>query len=108
MLAILFVGGVAFVTTYVGMNIYKSPWAPDIALRHMAAALHCDLAEQVGLTSARKGEPGYHIRNDRDGDGVACEVHADALGPVATGAVVASRLSTQPLGWSPTLDTASR
>jgi len=51
----------------------SSPWPVTTTLRHIASAPNCDFARLVGLAPARRGEPGYWKRHDRDGDGVACE-----------------------------------
>ncbi|MGR3344558.1 MAG: excalibur calcium-binding domain-containing protein [Paracoccaceae bacterium] len=40
----------------------------------MAASPNCDSARAVGLAPARRGQPGYFVRHDADGDGIACEV----------------------------------
>ncbi len=50
-----------------------SPWSPLVTLRHLTAAPNCDAARLVGLAPAWRGEPGYYVRHDRDGDGWACE-----------------------------------
>ena len=42
--------------------------------KHLAAAPNCGAARMVGLAPARRGEPGYYPRHDRDGDGWACEL----------------------------------
>jgi len=51
----------------------SSPWPVTTTLRHIASAPNCDFARLVGLAPARRGEPGYWERHDRDGDGIACE-----------------------------------
>ncbi|WP_349643612.1 excalibur calcium-binding domain-containing protein [Bradyrhizobium genosp. SA-3] len=38
-------------------------------LKHIASSPNCDFARLVGLAPARRGEPGYWGRHDRDGDG---------------------------------------
>ncbi|MDR6290631.1 hypothetical protein E9232_003157 [Inquilinus ginsengisoli] len=50
-----------------------SPWAPVATVRHLLAFPNCASARLVGLAPARRGEPGYYSRHDRDDDGVACE-----------------------------------
>lgn len=50
-----------------------SPYEPQLALMHLAARMGCDSAYRVGLAPADRGAPGYHARNDPDGDGVACD-----------------------------------
>lgn len=48
-------------------------WFIATTLKHIAAAPNCSAARLVGLTPARRGEPGYYSRHDRDQDGIACE-----------------------------------
>ena len=50
-----------------------SPWPPLLTLQHIAAAPNCSAARAVGLAPARRGEPGYYAKHDRDKDGWACE-----------------------------------
>ncbi|MYZ47146.1 excalibur calcium-binding domain-containing protein [Rhizobiales bacterium L72] len=50
-----------------------SPWPPTTTLRHVAAASNCGVARMLDVAPARRGEPGYWRRLDRDGDGIACE-----------------------------------
>ena len=49
-----------------------SPWPRGPTLRHLAAAPGCPLAQAVGLSPARHGEPGYWTHNDPDLDGWSC------------------------------------
>lgn len=58
----------------VGISAYvrTSPFAPHEAVAHLIARGGCDAASFVGLAPAYRGEPGYHARNDPDGDGIAC------------------------------------
>ena len=60
----------------VALSVYvrTSPYDPELAMRHLIARAGCDRARSVGLAPALRGNPGYHARNDRDGDGVACEI----------------------------------
>ncbi|WP_424832475.1 excalibur calcium-binding domain-containing protein [Ruegeria sp.] len=44
----------------------------DEAVIHLVALAGCDAATAIGLGPFRKGEAGYHARNDPDGDGVSC------------------------------------
>jgi Excalibur calcium-binding domain len=55
------------------LTLASSPWPITTTLRHIASAPNCDFARLVGLAPARRGEPGYWERHDRDGDGIACE-----------------------------------
>ena len=43
------------------------------AIIHLVALAGCDAARALGFGTFREGEPGYHARNDPDGDGVACD-----------------------------------
>jgi len=60
----------AFAVTWYFLS---SPWPPIPTLKHLAAFPNCDAARLVGLAPARKGEPGYWSRHDRDQDGISCE-----------------------------------
>ncbi|UPK03422.1 excalibur calcium-binding domain-containing protein [Bradyrhizobium sp. 170] len=65
---------VAFATAFaVAWGLGSSPWPVTTTLKHIASAPNCDFARLVGLAPAKRGEPGYWKRHDRDGDGVACE-----------------------------------
>jgi len=61
----------------VGVSVYvrTSPYEPEAALQHLVAMWGCDAARSVGLGPTSLGNPGYHLRNDADGDGIACEPH---------------------------------
>jgi Excalibur calcium-binding domain len=63
------------VTVSVALSLYirTSAYEPTAALAHLVARVSCDAARSVGLAPAYRGEIGYHVRNDPDGDGVACE-----------------------------------
>jgi len=65
---------VPVVTLAVTVSIYvrTSPYEQQDALRHLAAMTGCDTAASMGLAPAFAGELGYHARNDKNGDGVAC------------------------------------
>ena len=62
-----------------GYFAYNSPWPTETDMRHLAATLHCDIADRVGLAPANEGQPGYHARNDRNGNGVSCETGGASL-----------------------------
>ena len=51
----------------------QSDWDRLTILRHVAAP-NCEAARTVGLAPARRGEPGYYAKHDRDQDSIACEV----------------------------------
>ena len=48
-------------------------WPLSVAIRHALAAPNCAAARMVGLAPARRGQPGYYPRHDREKDGIACE-----------------------------------
>lgn len=59
-----------------GLQVYdlsEKFGSAELALRHLAAAPDCNAARAQGLAPARRGEPGYYARHDRDNDGIACE-----------------------------------
>jgi hypothetical protein len=63
----------AIVAFAVSWGLVSSRWPVTTTLRHIAAAPNCGFARFVGLAPARRGEPGYWKRHDRDRDGIACE-----------------------------------
>jgi hypothetical protein len=66
--AVAAIGSFAFV-----WYLSASPWGVVLTLKHLAAFPNCAAAKAVGLTPARKGQPGYWPHHDRDNDGIACE-----------------------------------
>jgi hypothetical protein len=54
-----------------------SPWPLIPTLKHLASFPNSDTARALGLAPARKGEPGYWLRHDRDGDGLTCDHNSD-------------------------------
>ena len=69
----------------VSLYVRTSPYDPPRALRHLVALAGCDAAFSVGLgPTMREGSPGYHPRNDTDGDGVACEGMFAPVQPLQT------------------------
>jgi len=50
-----------------------SPFGDTDALRHLISLAGCDAAMKVQVAPAALGQPGYHKRNDPDGNGVACD-----------------------------------
>lgn len=62
-------------TALVGAGVFlrASDYEPNEAVIHLIALAGCDAAHAVGFGPFRKGQRGYHKRNDPDGDGVACE-----------------------------------
>ena len=63
----------AIVAFAVSWGLGSSPWPVMTTLRHIASAPNCGFARLVGLAPAKRGEPGYWKRHDRDRDGIACE-----------------------------------
>lgn len=56
----------------IGVYMRVSEFDRPHAVIHLLALAGCDVALAVGVGPFRIGEPGYHRRNDPDGDGVAC------------------------------------
>lgn len=56
-----------------GLKLILSPWPVTTTLKHWSAAPNCAAARAAGLAPARRGQPGYYLSHDADGDGVACE-----------------------------------
>ena len=96
---ILMVAALAGGVMLTGLFSYRSPWPVETDLRHLAATLHCDLADRVGLAPAAKGEPGYHPRNDRDRNAVSCDTYDPAIGVSQTASRQADKLSVKRLVW---------
>ncbi|MBO9445505.1 excalibur calcium-binding domain-containing protein [Ruegeria sp. R14_0] len=63
----------------VGVYLRTSEFESHEALLHLIAMVSCDTAGSLVPGPYREGEPGYHARNDLDGDGVAC----GTIAPVA-------------------------
>ncbi len=66
----------------VSVFIRLSEYDRDEAVIHLIALAGCDATQAMGIGPFREGQPGYHTRNDLDGDGVACGF-AEAPGPQA-------------------------
>ena len=56
----------------VGVFLRTSEFEGPDALLHLVALAGCERAEALVPGPYRDGEPGYHARNDANGDGVAC------------------------------------
>jgi hypothetical protein len=82
-------------TTALSIYIRTSPYEPTEALMDLVARAGCPAAAAIGLADMRKGELGYHARNDPDGDGVACP---RVTSPVAAGPEVPGETSTRTVG----------
>ncbi len=65
---------VPVVTVALTISIYvrTSPYERQDAMRHLVAMSGCAAAAKVGLPYATANTPGYHVRNDGDLDGIAC------------------------------------
>lgn len=106
-LAMAMIALLAFGAGSVGVFAYQSEWDTETDLRHLIASLHCDLAFRVGLAPAQQGQPGYHPRNDRDGNGVACEIYQPGTDLAAVPTNIVSKLSSESMVW-PTGEIRSR
>ena len=49
------------------------PWLPSMALESGPYYRNCDAARAAGVAPIYRGQPGYRLPLDRDGDGIACE-----------------------------------
>ncbi|WP_170475232.1 excalibur calcium-binding domain-containing protein [Ruegeria arenilitoris] len=68
-LALPLTTGIIAVGTYIRVNNGDR----ENALVHLVALAGCDAVQAIGFNTFNEGEPGYHKRNDPDGDGIACE-----------------------------------
>ena len=70
---------VPVVTVVMTASIFMqtSPFGDTDALRHLIAMAGCGAAMKVQVAPAALGQPGYHKRNDPDGDGIACDEGLD-------------------------------
>lgn len=59
-----------------GIYLRTSEYDRTGAMMHLWALAGCEAARSVGLGPMRKGQLGYHERNDPDGNGIACETGA--------------------------------
>ncbi|MBP6876398.1 MAG: excalibur calcium-binding domain-containing protein [Phenylobacterium sp.] len=66
--------GLLFAASYTFASTSLDFGSPVLAARHYAAVGNCQTAAYVGLTPAHRGQPGYWATNDRDKDGIACEL----------------------------------
>lgn len=74
--AFLLLAATAGVLIAVGSFMATGSWPVDVKLRHLLAATNCSTARAVGLAPALRGEPGYYLHLDADGDGIACEPYS--------------------------------
>ncbi|MDA7967019.1 excalibur calcium-binding domain-containing protein [Ruegeria sp.] len=56
----------------VGVYLRVTDYERDEAIIHLIALGGCDVVQAMGFGPFRKGDPGYHPRNDPDGNGVTC------------------------------------
>ncbi len=96
--SLLLFAAVTFGVGSAGYFAYNSPWPTETDLRHLAATLHCEIADRVGLAPANEGQPGYHARNDRNGNGVSCETSPASLASLAPMGGI-DKLSNTPMTW---------
>ncbi|MFA3920727.1 excalibur calcium-binding domain-containing protein [Ruegeria hyattellae] len=83
-------------STVLGVYIRTSPYPAEQALQHLVAMAGCEAAAKVGVFEVREGMPGYHLRNDPDGNGVACEARTIAAIPVQSVETVQASRDTSP------------
>ncbi|WP_170762450.1 excalibur calcium-binding domain-containing protein [Ruegeria lacuscaerulensis] len=60
----------------VGVYMRTSEFEPEEALIHLIALAGCKPVESLVPGPFLAGGPGYHLRNDPDGDGVACGTYS--------------------------------
>ena len=69
---------VTTISIAVGVYLRTSEFEREEALVHLIALAGCGAVESIVPGPFVEGGPGYHARNDPDGDGVACGTHAPA------------------------------
>ncbi|CUK01686.1 hypothetical protein RUE5091_02281 [Ruegeria denitrificans] len=67
----------------VGVYLRTSEFKHEEALVHLIALAGCGAVETIVSGPFIEGRPGYHPRNDPDGDGVACDIRRPAAGQSA-------------------------
>lgn len=67
----------------VGVYLRTSEFEHDEALLHLIALAGCNAVENIVPGPFVAGGPGYHKRNDPDGDGVACDTRSVVFEPSA-------------------------
>ena len=69
-------------TAAIAISVYlrTSEFESHDALLHLIAMSGCKFAEALVPGPYLDGQPGYHARNDVDGNGVACEATVPRLG----------------------------
>ena len=72
-LCVLMASALAIASLALLIGLVDRDWSFTTKLKHIAAAPNCSAARAVGLAPARRGQPGYYFRHDRDQDGIACE-----------------------------------
>ncbi|MFQ6553805.1 excalibur calcium-binding domain-containing protein [Aestuariibius insulae] len=72
----------------ISLSIYirTSPFPMQVTIAHLMSMSGCRMTQHLGLAPAVKGAPGYHARNDANGNGVACEtgVFVDTAQPAGS------------------------
>lgn len=69
LMTIVLLAGVAFTA------LHFSPWPALVTIKHIVSFYNCNATREMGLAPARRGRPGYWSKNDRDNDGIACELY---------------------------------
>ncbi len=67
----------------VGVYLRTSEYRHEEALLHLIALAGCGAIETIVPGPFIEGGPGYHPRNDPDGDGVACDTQRSISGQSA-------------------------
>ncbi len=70
-------------TAAIAVTVYTrtSEFGREEALFHLIAMAGCPVAEAIIPGPFFEGLPGYHRRNDPDGDGIACDPQLQAAPP---------------------------
>lgn len=99
---------IPFLAAAIAISVYirTSDYDPTDALRHLIALAGCEAAASVQLAPAFRDGLGYHPRNDRDGDGIACASYYTQLAP--TGVVVAPHRAPPAEHPAPRMDSGAK
>ncbi len=83
-------------TGMIAISVYLrvSDYDRHEAVVHLVALAGCDAVRSLGAGPFREGEPGYHKRNDPDGDGVACGSFVQRSGQSAPARIETPRQRT--------------
>lgn len=97
LISLLMVFAIAYGASTAVFFSYNSPWSTGTDLRHLAASLHCSIAQRLDMAPAAQGQPGYSSLTDPDGNGVSCDPAGSAA--LVLAAAPKTRLSGVTLGW---------